>query len=221
MFRELKPLLAKRSLVLTLSSIGDDQLRITITPRPTGKDEAKELAQPFAVEGTAEELDADLPAAIVTYTAEHMTLERSLAQVRANMEAALKEAKDEADKKVAERVAAAKKGSKTAPTSTKPELARPEVKKPEPASLFDTPTSDVSSTASVDGKEESTDSSDEDGTDEPEEADPAAAETPFSPVAATSAGAADAMKQVSIFDTLSEEEEILKEAFDGTEDSSV
>lgn len=51
MFRELSPLLTKRSLVLTLTSIGDERIRVTITPRPASKDEAKELAQPFAVEG--------------------------------------------------------------------------------------------------------------------------------------------------------------------------
>ena len=41
MFKELSPLLAKRSLILTLSSIGDDRVRVTITPRPIGKEEAR------------------------------------------------------------------------------------------------------------------------------------------------------------------------------------
>ena len=91
MFKELAPLLAKRSLILTVTSVGDERIRVTITPRPTGKDDVKELSQPFAVEGTAEELDTELPNAIVGYTAQHMTLENSLAQVKVSMEATLKE----------------------------------------------------------------------------------------------------------------------------------
>lgn len=138
MFKELSPLLAKRSLILTLSSIGDDRIRVTITPRPVGKDEARELSQPFAVEGTAAELDNELSKAIVSYTAEHMTLERSLEQVKASMEAALKEAKEEAGKKLAEARKGLKNGAaKTEPT--RPETKKPEVKKPEAASLFDAP----------------------------------------------------------------------------------
>jgi PRTRC genetic system protein E len=134
MFRELSPLLTRRSLVLTVSSIGEDRIRLTITPRPTDKAESKEVIQPLAVEGTAEELDTDLAKALVDYTAEHLTLARSLEHVKANMEAALKEVKEQAAKKVAD----AKNASK--PSSTKTAVApAPEVKKPAPPSLFDSP----------------------------------------------------------------------------------
>jgi len=51
MFKELAPLLSKRSLILTITSVADERIRVTITPRPTGKDDVKELSQPFAVEG--------------------------------------------------------------------------------------------------------------------------------------------------------------------------
>ena len=111
MFKELAPLLSKRSLILTITSVADERIRVTITPRPTGKDDVKELSQPFAVEGTAEELDTELPAAIVSYTAAHMTLENSLAQIKAGMDATLKEVKDEAAKKVAEAKKTNKVGS--------------------------------------------------------------------------------------------------------------
>ena len=150
MFKELSPLLAKRSLILTLSSIGDDRVRVTITPRPVGKDEARELSQPFAVEGTAQELDNELSKAIVSYTAEHMTLERSLEQVKASMEAALKDAKEEAGKKVAE----ARKGLKNGAAKTEPtklEAKKPEVKKQEAASLFDAP-GEISATGGAAGR---------------------------------------------------------------------
>ena len=133
MFKELAPLLSKRSLILTITSVADERIRVTITPRPTCKDDVKELSQPFAVEGTAEELDTELPAAIVSYTAEHMTLENSLAQVKAGMEATLKEVKDEAAKKVADAKKTAKVGTKTPAVPAK----AAEVKAPEPPSLFD------------------------------------------------------------------------------------
>ncbi len=219
MFKELKPMLAKRSLVLTLSSIGDDHLRVTITPRPTGKDEAKELAQPFAVEGTAEELDSDLPAAIISYTAEHMTMERSLAQVKANMEVALKEAKDEAAKKVAE----AKKNGKTISTA-KPEITKPEAKRLAPPSLFDTPEEPPAATSA--GKRQSTENSNEDDSDEGEsdDAKEPAAESPeqtAAPIAAQPAASVAATKQPSMFNTQSEEDEILQEAFYGTNDNVI
>lgn len=208
MFKELKPLLTKRSLVLTLSSIGDDQLRVTITPRPTGKDETKELTQPFAVEGTAEELDAGLSGAIVSYTAEHLTLERSVAQIKATMEAALKEVKDEAAKKVAE---ARKSGKTTSSAKTeigaKPEVsAKPEVKKTDPPSLFDTPAEP--SKAALDSTRGSAKAALEES------------QSDGSGIAATPAASAAATVEPAMFDTQSEEDEILKEAFHGTDDDS-
>ena len=116
----------------------------------SAKDEARELSQPFAVEGTAAELDNELSKAIVSYTAEHMTLERSLEQVMASMEAALKQAKEEAGKKVAE----ARKGLKNGAVKTeaiKPDVKKPEVKKPEAASLFDAP-GEISATGGAEGR---------------------------------------------------------------------
>ena len=210
MFRELAPLLTKRSLVLTLASVGDDRIRITITPRPMGKDEAKELAQPFAVEGTAEELDAELSQSIVSYTAEHLTLARSLEQVKASMEAALKEAKDDAAKKIAE----AKKSSKQ--PSPKPPFAeaKVEVKTPATPSLFDVPTAPSSSSApAVDlaGCSASQDSLEKSRADAP----------PAKFVAAASEPPASEAEQSPMFHLRNEEDEILQEAFYGAQDSHI
>ena len=216
MFKELTPLLTNRSLVLTLSSIGDDQVRVTITPRPTGKEEAKELAQPFAVEGTAEELDAGLSGAIVSYTAEHLTLERSVAQVKANMEAALKEVKDEAARKVAE-ARKSGKGSSNAKTEV---AAKPEVKKLAPPSLFDA--SEESPKVGPDAaKEPSKAAVEEDNSNDSEEdgeENDSSEEQPGSTAAAAPAASVAAAAQSGMFDTQSEEDEILQEAFYGTDD---
>jgi PRTRC genetic system protein E len=194
MFRELSPLLTRRSLVLTVSSIGEERIRLTITPRPTDKSESKQVIQPLAVEGTAEELDTDLAKALVDYTAEYLTLARSLEQVKANMEAALKEVKDEAAKKVAD----AKNANKPASPRTAVAPA-PEVKKPAPPSLFDSPKEAPAGPSPTEDQDA--------GDEEDEDSDNSAA--------------AAAEVQPSMFDTQSEEDEILKEAFYGAENDHV
>jgi PRTRC genetic system protein E len=206
MFKELAPLLSKRSLILTITSVADERIRVTITPRPTGKDDVKELSQPFAVEGTAEELDTELPAAIVSYTAEHMTLENSLAQVKAGMEATLKEVKDEAAKKVADAKKTAKVGTKTPAVPAK----AAEVKAPEPPSLFDVaaPTAETAPApvlASTTAAAES---------DEAEEEGDQKTETPEATVTEIAAAACSSDLAQSMFDQQAEEEaEIMREAF--------
>jgi len=177
MFKELSPLLSTRSLILTVGSIKDEKIRVTVTPRPTSKEEAREISQPFVVEGTAEELDTELPKAIATYTGEILTLEQSIARLKASTAEALAAIKAENDKKIAE--AKKKPGSTT--TTTPAAKAEPS-KPPAPPSLFDTP-----------GDEQK-------------------------PSATAAASPAIAAAQPSMFD---EEEEILKEAFDGTEDKLI
>jgi PRTRC genetic system protein E len=209
MFKELAPLLAKRSLILTVSSVEDERIRVTITPRPTGKDDVKELSQPFAVEGTAEELDTELPNAIVGYTAQHMTLENSLAHVKASMEATLKEVKDEAAKKVADAKKTAKVGTKT---PTVPAKAA-EVKAPEPPSLFDvaapaaeTPAlAPVVTTAAAEAEEADEEEEEEEVQDD---------ETPEAAATEIAAAALSSDSTPSMFDQQAEEEaEIMREAF--------
>ncbi len=207
MFKELAPLLSKRSLILTITSVADERIRVTITPRPTGKDDVKELSQPFAVEGTAEELDTELPSAIVSYTAAHMTLENSLAQIKAGMDATLKEVKDEAAKKVADAKKTAKVGTKTPAVPAK----AAEVKAPEPPSLFDVaaPAAEPPTPAPVATATESEEADD----DEEEEGDQGT-DTPETEVTEIAAAASASDLAPSMFDQQAEEEaEIMREAF--------
>jgi PRTRC genetic system protein E len=205
MFKELAPLLSKRSLILTITSVADERIRVTITPRPTGKDDVKELSQPFAVEGTAQELDTELPAAIVSYTAAHMTLENSLAQIKAGMDATLKEVKDEAAKKVAEAKKTNKVGGKVVP----PAKVEP-VKAPEPPSLFDVaaPAAEPPTPAPVATATESEEADD----DEEEEGDQET-ETPEATVTEIAAAASASDSTPTMFDQAEEEAEIMREAF--------
>jgi PRTRC genetic system protein E len=215
MFKELAPLLANRTLILTASAVGEERIRVTITPRPTGKDDTKELAQPFTVEGTVEELDTELPDAIINFAAAHMTLEKSLADVKAGMEATLKEVKDEAAKKVAEAKKTNKVGNKTV-TTTKP---APEVKKaPEPPSLFDVGAPGTETPAAAPPPIATTapepDEVDEDEEEEEEE-EQDDAETPEAAAGIAAAAApSNSDEPRSMFDAQAEEEaEILREAF--------
>jgi PRTRC genetic system protein E len=235
MFKELAPLLSKRSLILTVTSVADELIRVTITPRPTGKDDVKELSQPFVVEGTAEELDIELPAAIVSYTAAHMTLENSLAQVKAGMEVTLKEVKDEAAKKVAE----AKKTAKVGGSGYKAPVKVEPVKAPEPPSLFDAPATvaAVTAEASTPEPEPAADTEDEDESEEDEAEDDEVAEDLAPAVAVVAVVAATpaittakaatlkvaaASAAQTMFDTRADDEaEIMREAFPDTETQAV
>jgi PRTRC genetic system protein E len=236
MFKELLPLLATRGLVLTVGLVKNDAIRVTIVPRPKNKDEAKQVIQPFEVEGTAEELDAELPNAIETYAGEIMTLDRSLEQLKTNTEAVLKEAKAEADKKIADAKAKNKPGAKPA---VKPATAKPEPPKaPEPPSLFDAPAPDAAEaqptvTASEAAAETPSDDSDDDPpngpdgsddeTDDSDESDDQSDEQSGQVNVAVIAPAATPSSQPSMFDQnrFNEEEEILKEAFGGAENSLI
>jgi PRTRC genetic system protein E len=139
MFKELMPLVRQRLVLITVSPIDDNQLRVNIMPKQIGEGENKALTTPLSVTGSAEDLDRDLPTAITEFVASHLTLKQSLDSAKAEMDAAAKAARDQA----------AKKKSKTATTTTpanKPEsaisveAAKPEAPKPPaPPSLFDAP----------------------------------------------------------------------------------
>ena len=214
MFTELLPLLAKHSLILTVGIVKDGAIRVTVTPRPSGKDTPKELSQPFVVEGTAAELDAELPKAIAEYASQLLTLEAGLAEVKANMDAALAEAKKEADKKVAEAKSKNKPAAK--PTVTKPAVPEP-AKIDATPSLFDAPEPAVVEPvipAVADSDDEDSDS-DEDGEEEDEEMQSASNVSPIT----TASAVVDASRTTN--DLFSIEQEILQEVFHGTQDNRI
>ena len=142
MFKELLPLLRQRAVLMTVCVVEDGSLRVNIMPKKTGTEDAAKsgadsntaLTTPLSVTGTAEELDRDLPQAIVEFVGSHLTLKQSLEATQAEMDAADKLAKAEAKNKF-------QTGKKPTPattaakTSEKPEPPKP----PAPPSLFDFP----------------------------------------------------------------------------------
>jgi PRTRC genetic system protein E len=140
MFKELAPYLRQRAVLLTVTHLDAEQIRVNIVPQKLKDGENAALTTPLTVTGTAEELDQDLPATVVNFVAAHLELKNTLDRAKAEMDAAAKVAQAEARSK-----------SKTPPTKVapKPEPAKAsESAKPVPqatsespraAGLFDSP----------------------------------------------------------------------------------
>jgi len=119
MFKELGPLLRQRTVVMILTRLEDDTIRVNIIPRKLNEIENDALTTPLSVAGTAEELDAELPSALVQFVGAHLELKNTLETAKEQIAAAAKAAKAEARSKTA---------PKTAPVPTEP--AGAETKKP-------------------------------------------------------------------------------------------
>jgi PRTRC genetic system protein E len=139
MFKELAPYLRQRAVLLTVTHIEEDQIRVNVIPQKIKDGENSALTTPLSVTGTAEELDNELPSSLVSFVSAHLQLKNTLEKAQAEMDAAAKAAKAEATAKKTP-------GKKEVPrtdTNAKLEAVKPvEPVKPEPArtaSLFDMP----------------------------------------------------------------------------------
>lgn len=182
MFKELGPLLRQRTVVMILTRLEDDTIRVNVIPRKLNESENDALTTPLSVAGTAEDLDAQLPSALVQFVGADLELRNTLESAKEQMAAAAKTAKAEARSKVA---------PKTAPVPTEPaaaeakKLADAAPKAAEPrkqdaarnASLFDvgpSPESAPLSEPDADEEEEILAEADDEPTDEPDDLDEAA-----------------------------------------------
>ena len=119
MFKELGPLLRQRTVVLIVTRLEDDTIRVNVIPRKLNESENDALTTPLSVAGTAEELDAELASSLVQFVGAHLELKNTLESAKEQMAAAAKTAKAEARSKTA---------PKTEPTRTEPAVT--ETKKP-------------------------------------------------------------------------------------------
>ena len=142
MFKELGPLLRQRTVVMILTRLEDDTIRVNVIPRKLNESENDALTTPLSVAGTAEDLDAQLPSALVQFVGAHLELRNTLESAKEQIAAAAKTAKAEARSKVAPKTAPVRTES-PADETKKPVDAAPkpaEPRKQEPArnaSLFD------------------------------------------------------------------------------------
>jgi PRTRC genetic system protein E len=133
MFQQLVPLLRQRSVLLTVTSLEEDQIRVNVLPKKLSDSENAALTTPMSFTGTAAELDAQLPDAIVSFVASHLELKNTLGRAKEEMAAAAKTAQDEARNK-------SKTAKKAAPADVP--VKKDEQKMVEPTmvpSLFDLP----------------------------------------------------------------------------------
>ncbi len=140
MFKELAPYLRQRAVLLTVTRLEEDQIRVNVIPQKLKDGENAALTTPITVTGTAEDLDRDLPATLVDFVASHLQLKNTLDRAKSEMDAAAKTAREEARSKV--KPASANPAQKPEPIkvaeASKPTpQASPEL--PKTASLFDLP----------------------------------------------------------------------------------
>ncbi len=140
MFKELAPYLRQRAVLLTVTHLEEDRIRVNVMPKKVKDGENAALTTPLSLSGTAEELDRELPSALVSFVSSHLQLKSSLENAKADMDAAAKTAQAEARSKSKTAMGKDRQKPEAAKTSV---VKAAETAKPEPpktASLFDAPT---------------------------------------------------------------------------------
>jgi PRTRC genetic system protein E len=126
MFKELAPVLRDRAVLLTVTLVDADQIRVNIVPKKLKDGDNDALTTPLSVTGTAEDLDAELSTTIVSFVGSHLQMKNTLEKAKAEMDAASKAAQAEARAK-------SKTPAKTAPPNTEVTQNAPTAKPAEPA----------------------------------------------------------------------------------------
>jgi len=83
MFKELAPYLRQRAVLLTVTHLEEDQIRVNVIPQKIKDSENSALTTPLSVTGTAEELDQELSSTIVNFVSSHLQLKNSLEKAQA------------------------------------------------------------------------------------------------------------------------------------------
>ena len=76
MFKELAPVLRDRAVLLTVTLLHEDQIRVNIVPKKLKDGDNDALTTPLSVTGTAEELDAELSTTIIGLVGSHHPVPR-------------------------------------------------------------------------------------------------------------------------------------------------
>ena len=119
MFVELMPLLKERTLLITVARV-DEKVRVNVIPAKVKEGQDHALTTPLSVTGSAEELDAELGGHLASYVDAHLALGSTLAEAKAEMDAAAKAARQkvkETQRASKTDPAVAKKDEPTGPTT--------------------------------------------------------------------------------------------------------
>jgi len=118
MFSELMPLLASRTVLITVAKVDDKTLRVNVIPALAKADDNPALSTPLTFTGSPEELDAELGKHLAGYVQTHQQTASTLAEAKATMEAAAKAAQEEAKRKADGRKNATVKSATSAVTGS-------------------------------------------------------------------------------------------------------
>src|SRR5580698_277350 len=138
MFKELVPVLRDRAVLLTVTLLDEDLIRVNIVPKKLKDGDNDALTIPLSVTGTAEELDSELSSTLIGYVGAHLQMKNTLEKAKAEMDAASKAAQAEARTK--SKTAGKKEPPKPETTQPSATAKQAEPAKPAPhqaASLFD------------------------------------------------------------------------------------
>jgi PRTRC genetic system protein E len=95
MFVELMPLLKDRTLLLTIARVGD-KVKVNVIPAKAKEGEDQALTTPLSYTASPEELDAEFGKHLASYVDTHLALGSTLAEAKAEMDAAAKAARQKA-----------------------------------------------------------------------------------------------------------------------------
>jgi len=131
LFTQLEPILNGRTLLITVSKGTDEALTVNVIPKGGDDQDSAALKAPLCFTGTAEELDREWLTQLRSFVEAHEALSSNLAQIKAEMEQAEKEARAKARKK-----SAAGKKSEPPKAARPPEPPKPAA--PTSMNLFET-----------------------------------------------------------------------------------
>ena len=114
MFVELMPMLKERTLLITVARL-EEKVKVNVIPTKAKEGEEQALTTPLSYTGSPEELDAELGKHLASYVDSYLQLGSTLAEARAEMDAAAKTAR--------QRVKAAQQTSKPDQAASKQETA--------------------------------------------------------------------------------------------------
>jgi PRTRC genetic system protein E len=132
------PLLAERTVLITVARESDTTIRLNVCPKRTKESENAALSTPLSFVGTPDELDREFVKELAAYVETHRQLSSTLAQAKAEMEAAAKAAQEEAKRKADEKRKAKSSTPTPAPSGVNPPAssANPDPPSPITSSLF-------------------------------------------------------------------------------------
>ena len=110
MFVELMPLLKDRTLLITVARV-DEKLKVNVIPARVKEGDDHALTTPLSFTGSAQELDSELGGHLATYVDSYLALGNTLAEAKAEMDAAAKAAR--------QKVKTTPQASKSEPAVTK------------------------------------------------------------------------------------------------------